>query len=107
MNTRFDLQAKRSAPGLLVRTLVVILTPLGLSQADGSQPYAVLKNFSGGPNDGALSSGSVTIGGSAMYGMTAYGGASPTGERGIVFKMNTDGSGFALLHRFVAGANDG
>ena len=38
------------------------------------------------------------------YGMTSDGGAS---NRGTVFKLNTDGTGFALVHSFAGGTADG
>jgi uncharacterized repeat protein (TIGR03803 family) len=39
-----------------------------------------------------------------MFGMTYGGGANGIGT---VFQMNTDGSGFSLLHSFAGGATDG
>jgi uncharacterized repeat protein (TIGR03803 family) len=54
-------------------------------------------NESGG--DGPLSS--LVLSGSKLYGTTHYGGAS---NLGTVFALNTDGTGFQLLHSFN-GAN--
>ncbi len=64
--------------------------------------YTNLHSFSGYPNDGAGPPGSLTLDGSTLYGMTQEGG--PAAARlGIVFKMNTDGSGYTNLHSFAGG----
>ena len=74
---------------------------------DGSG-FQALHGFTGGQlqgsNDGAAPYGAVTISGSAIYGMTRYGGTS---ARGTIFSLNTDGSGFNLLHSFTGSTNDG
>jgi uncharacterized repeat protein (TIGR03803 family) len=54
--------------------------------------------YGGGPM------GSLTLSGSVLYGMTNGGG---TNNGGTVFKVNTDGSGFSLLHSFFGGVDDG
>src|SRR5262249_10353216 len=56
------------------------------SYSDGSQPYAGLIQG----NDGAL------------YGTTAQGGSI---GNGTVFRINPDGSGYAVLHSFAFGAD--
>ena len=66
----------------------------------------LLHEFAGGANDGRDPLGRLTFNGSTLYGTTAYGGDPSTGG-GTVFSMNTDGSGFTLLHEFAGGANDG
>jgi uncharacterized repeat protein (TIGR03803 family) len=68
--------------------------------------YTNLHSFAGGPNDGAGPPGSLTLDGSTLYGMTQEGGPS-VARLGMVFKMNTDGSGFTNLHFFAGGTNDG
>jgi uncharacterized repeat protein (TIGR03803 family) len=69
---------------------------------DGSG-YAVLKNFSG--SDGMIPIGGLVLSGSTLYGTTEYGGSSrnPTNNSGygVVFKVNTDGSGYAVLKNFT------
>ncbi|HWY74747.1 MAG TPA: choice-of-anchor tandem repeat GloVer-containing protein, partial [Verrucomicrobiae bacterium] len=50
-------------------------------------------------NDGANPQGGLTVSGSSLYGMSAYGGASGSGT---IFKLNTDSSGFATLYNFSA-----
>ena len=66
--------------------------------------YSLLHNFTGGANDGARPQGSLTLSGSTLYGMTFCGGLSDTGT---IFKINTDGTGFVVLHSFAGGTADG
>jgi uncharacterized repeat protein (TIGR02543 family) len=60
----------------------------------------ILLSGSGNINDGANPYGTPLLIGSTLYGMTLNGGTNGTGT---IFKMNTDGSGFELLHSFGAG----
>jgi uncharacterized repeat protein (TIGR03803 family) len=66
--------------------------------------FALLHKFAGHPGDGANPMGSLVLSGSTLYGMTYYGGAN---DYGTVFKIQADGSGFALLHSFASGTGDG
>ena len=66
--------------------------------------YQMLHQFSGGSTDGQWSPGNLTQSGSTLYGMTYGGGSSGLGT---AFKLNTDGTGFQLLHSFAGGSNDG
>jgi uncharacterized repeat protein (TIGR03803 family) len=70
---------------------------------DGSS-FQFLHEFAGGNDDGAAPSGSLILSGSTLYGMTVAGGDS---DQGVIFKINTDGSSFQLLHEFVSGNDDG
>ena len=63
---------------------------------DGSG-FGLLHSFTGGADDGRDPQGSLTLAGSKLYGMTNGGGSN--GE-GTIFGINTDGSGFTLLHSF-------
>jgi len=63
-----------------------------------------LHSCAGAPSDGANPYGSLILSGSTFYGMTSVGG---TDDFGTIFKINTDGTGFALLHSFVGGSSDG
>jgi uncharacterized repeat protein (TIGR03803 family) len=64
---------------------------------DGNS-FTVLHNFTGG-NDGSQSSALVISPGNTIYG-TARGGGSF--GWGTVFEINTNGTGFAVLHNFTA-----
>jgi uncharacterized repeat protein (TIGR03803 family) len=68
--------------------------------------YTNLHSFAGGAGDGASPPGSLTLDGSTLYGMTQEGGPSAA-RLGVVFKMNTDGSGYTNLHAFAGGTGDG
>lgn len=63
-------------------------TVYSFSSTDGNRPY-----------------GTVTVGGSTLYGMTYYSGAS--GGKGSIYSVNTDGSDHTTLHTFTGGASDG
>ncbi|MGA2178270.1 MAG: choice-of-anchor tandem repeat GloVer-containing protein [Verrucomicrobiota bacterium] len=69
-----------------------------------AQDYRVLHHFTGNANDGAAPDGGLIQSGSTFYGMTYGGGSS---GNGVIFEINTDGTGFQLLHSFAGGANDG
>ena len=68
--------------------------------------YTNLHSFAGYPSDGAGPPGSLVLDGSTLYGMTQQGGTPPH-NLGMVFKMNTDGSGYTNLHSFAGGTGDG
>ncbi|MBI4915078.1 MAG: hypothetical protein HY825_04465 [Acidobacteria bacterium] len=71
---------------------------------DGSG-FTLLHSFAGYPSDGASPyAGLVADGAGNLYGTTYAGGA---GDLGTVFTLRTDGSGYAVLHSFSGGANDG
>lgn len=69
--------------------------------------FALLHSFAGGIGDGqAPRSPLITDGAGMLYGTTVNGGSASLGQ-GVVFKIKTDGTGFALLHAFAGGASDG
>jgi uncharacterized repeat protein (TIGR03803 family) len=51
-------------------------------------------------SEGVNPLGNLTLGGSTLYGTAVAGGA---GDYGIIFKIDTDGSGFDVLHSFPCG----
>jgi uncharacterized repeat protein (TIGR03803 family) len=51
---------------------------------------------------GANPAGSLALSGNTLFGMTAGGGN--TNDYGVVFSVNTDGTGFTVLHEFAGGA---
>ena len=62
--------------------------------------FAVLKDFAG-VGEGWCPSAGLVLYGSTLYGTTAQGKSD---NEGTVFKLNTDGSDFSVLHRFVKGS---
>jgi uncharacterized repeat protein (TIGR03803 family) len=71
--------------------------------ADGSG-YTNLHTFVGAGGDGSTPYGSLTLSGTNLYGMTYYGGVN---QQGVVFTINTDGSGYTNLYEFGNIASDG
>ena len=71
--------------------------------ADGSG-YQILHSFTGGASDGARPYAGVTLVGGVLYGTTIAGGSA---DRGTVFRVGTDGTGFDLLHSFGVDTSDG
>ena len=70
---------------------------------DGSG-FELLHTFGLDGSDGIWPFGSLLLQGATLYGMTISGG---TGNNGVIFKINTDGSGYGLLHTFSGGLDDG
>jgi len=70
---------------------------------DGTD-FRLLHSFTGGASNGKQPLGALTLSGSKLYGMTLYGGSS---DKGTLFSINTDGTGFSLLHAFTGTASDG
>jgi uncharacterized repeat protein (TIGR03803 family) len=54
--------------------------------------------------DGSSPNGFLNLSGSTLYGTTTYGGSN---GYGTVFQINTDGSGYSILHQFSADDGDG
>jgi uncharacterized repeat protein (TIGR03803 family) len=67
---------------------------------DGTN-FQNLYSFAATP-DGTLPEGGLIISGSTLYGMTRQGGAAGWGS---VFKINTDGTAYSILHSFAASAD--
>lgn len=88
------------------------VTPSGGSAGEGTifkmntdgTGFALLRSFAGGAGDGKNPYNAMTLSGSILYGVTHFGGTSTLGT---IFRMNTDGTGFSLLHSFAGGASDG
>lgn len=63
---------------------------------DGND-FSLLHEFTWATSAGGVSPGALTLSGSTLYGMASNGGAN---NKGAVFKLNTDGDGFSVLHSF-------
>ena len=72
------------------------------SARSSSQTYAILHTFQNN-GDGTFPTGTLLASGQTLYGVTLGGGIP---NHGTVFKVNTDGSGYHILHSFQGG-NDG
>ena len=59
--------------------------------------YSVLHSFGSATNEGYAPLGSLVLSGSTLYGMTSKGGAK---SFGTIFRINTNGSNYAVLHSF-------
>jgi uncharacterized repeat protein (TIGR03803 family) len=86
----------RAAIIALVCTALLLLT-----SALNAQTLTVLHSFT--DSDGAFPYAGLILQDNTLYGTTALGGAS---DGGTVFALNTDGTGFAVLHSF-SGFGDG
>jgi uncharacterized repeat protein (TIGR03803 family) len=65
--------------------------------------YTVLRSFIGADDGSRLAAGLVTASNNVLYGTARSGGS---GGGGTVFKLNPDGSGFAVLHSFSSNPSD-
>jgi uncharacterized repeat protein (TIGR03803 family) len=74
---------------------VVVAATLGWSVS--AQQFTLLRGFTNAP-DGQNPVAGVILGGNTLYGTTLNGG---TNNNGTIFKVNTDGSGYATLYRFT------
>ncbi len=70
---------------------------------DGSG-FQLLHSFVGGSTDGVGPYAGLTLVGSTLFGTTFGGGGAGDGT---VFSINTDGTGFQVVHSFAGGATDG
>jgi uncharacterized repeat protein (TIGR03803 family) len=74
------------------------------SISENGTNFTILHHFEGGVGQGARPLGSLLLIGDTLYGMTSEGGAD---DVGVLFSINTDASGFAVLHEFSGDTNDG
>ncbi len=65
--------------------------------------YTILHPFSGQPGDGDAPIASLTLSGSVLYGTTDLGGNY---NKGVVFAINTNGTGYTILCHLGAGSSD-
>jgi hypothetical protein len=70
--------------------------------ATAQDAYSIFHNFAGGATDGLQPYGSLTLSESILYGMTHDGPAAPGYHySGILFRINTDGTGYQVLLAFA------
>lgn len=75
-------------------------------RTDGSD-FSVIHQFTGG-SEGLSPVGRVAVSGNTIYGVTHRGGIiNGFEEYGIIYRVNTDGSDFTVLHRFNEAVGDG
>lgn len=82
--------------------LILLLCMASSISISSSQTYTILHTFGAG-GDGKFPTGTLLVSGQTLYGVTSAGGQL---NHGTLFKVNTDGSGYQVLHDF-AGGNDG
>jgi uncharacterized repeat protein (TIGR03803 family) len=88
----------------IVRLFKSVLNYMGRLLVAGTG-FQLLHRFTAAGNDGGFPYGTtLVLSGSTFYGMTRKGGTS---GNGTIFRINTDGSGFGILHSFGGGADDG
>ena len=66
--------------------------------------FSLLHSFADSETNGYVTPGTLLLKGKTLYGVAGAGGAM---DRGILFKINTNGTGFAILHSFLGGEGDG
>jgi uncharacterized repeat protein (TIGR03803 family) len=101
---------KRFAPGLVIGLSIFICLTGVLANPSDSQAaaYSILHDFADGATDGFQPYyGGPALSGSTLYGMTQGGRQSP-GEYqyfGSLYKINTDATGYQILHDFASGTD--
>src|SRR5215470_4063772 len=93
---------KRCRKNSLLASVFIVLLNFFLAARLAGQTFTTLYHFTRGP-DGANPYAGLTLSGGTLYGTAFSGGSS---SQGTVFKINTNGSGFATLHSFN-GTSDG
>lgn len=87
-------------------------TPSVVEPAPATQ-FTALHQFGSQADNGRIPYGVLVLYNGVFYGTTTYGGppynVPPTNpnNKGNIFRMNMDGTGFTVLHEFAGGANDG
>lgn len=66
--------------------------------------FSTTDAVTGTNQDGAFPFGGLVVSGNTLFGVTAFGG---TYGNGTIFAVNTDSTGFTVLHNFTGGADGG
>lgn len=69
-----------------------------------AQSPSVLHTFGSTTSDGYSSEADLALSGNVLYGTTQLGG---TNDYGVIFSVNTDGTGYTILHSFTGGPDGG
>ena len=87
----------RSIPWMLVAVAICFVA--WVTPPADAIPTTLLHAFTGNPADGYYPE-YVTplVSGSTIYGLMRYGGTS---DYGVAFKVNTDGTGYTVIHNFA------
>lgn len=86
----------------LIQWLVIGLSMFICLSSALAATYTIMHTF-GGANDGLQPYfGGPALSGSTLYGTTQGGGLiGPPNSFGVVYKINTDGTGYQILHHFI------
>ncbi|HVM60783.1 MAG TPA: choice-of-anchor tandem repeat GloVer-containing protein [Verrucomicrobiae bacterium] len=95
---------EKSFRRLSIRISLLVALCFAVALTPAWAQYTNLYSFTGSSTDGAFPHGSLTLSGKALYGMTSGGGAAGAG---VIFKINTNGSGYTNLHVFTRTSADG
>lgn len=95
---------KRGLEKLLSRWVVTVLFGIFVLPGAGWGDYAILHRFACYPTDGGKAYGSLVYKSNYFYGMTSQGGGAAAG---IIFKINTNGNDYEILHSFSGDAGGG
>lgn len=88
---------------LYLAAMTIVFLLLSKEDCKADYNYTILHHFSGAVNGGSLPHGSLCVDSGTLYGITWEGG---TNNKGTIFSIQTDGTGFKILHSF-GGAGDG
>lgn len=69
--------------------------------------FQLLHQFGASSTDGKSPTGGLALSGSTLYGTTESGGGTGLSNQGTLYQINTDGTGYSILHRFVNSISDG
>jgi uncharacterized repeat protein (TIGR03803 family) len=97
-----SIQEKAKFMKKLVLFFVLLLLSAKLVSSAWAQPFTTLYTFTG-LSDGAFPQAGLVLSGNTLYG-TASSGTEPN-SYGVVFAVNTDGTGFTNLYNFTNGTD--